>query len=124
VATVIIKTAPLQDFFTRGRQLAKLADTGEQLPQERIISFEDPAELLQLLTPARLALFLAIKDAPDSITAIAERLQRDRRAVKRDLDLLARYGLVQVESKASPGHGRKKEVSVGAEHCRLEAQLA
>jgi predicted transcriptional regulator len=121
--TVIIKTAQPEDFFTRGRHLAKLADAGERLPHERVISFEDPAELLQLLTPARLALFQAIKDAPGSITAIAERLHRNRRAVKRDLDALARYDLVMIEAKALPGHGRMKEVSIGAEHYRLEAQL-
>lgn len=52
-----IKTGTEEDFFKRGRQLAKAADRGEQLPIERIISFEDPADVMKLITAARLALF-------------------------------------------------------------------
>jgi predicted transcriptional regulator len=123
VQTVTITTAPPEDFFRRGRRLAKLADAGQPIPEQRVISFEDPAELLQLLTPARLTLIQIIKKAPGSIAAIAARLYRDRRAVKRDLDALTRYDLVTIEAKALPGHGRMKEVRLGAEHYRLEAQL-
>jgi predicted transcriptional regulator len=122
--TVVIKTAPPEDFFRRGRELAERADAGEPIPEQRVISFEDPDELLQLLTPARRALLQTIKDMPGSIAAIAARLHRDRRAVKRDLDALAKYDLITIEAKALPGHGRMKEVSLGAEHYRLEAQLA
>jgi predicted transcriptional regulator len=66
-----------------------------RLPNESAINFEDPAEVLKLLTVARLALFRAIKDQPASITAISERLHRDRSAVKRDVDELAKFGLLQ-----------------------------
>lgn len=119
-----IKTATEEDFFRHGRKLAKLADQGARLPAERIISFEDPAEVLKLLTAARLKLFRAIKDQPGSITAISERLHRDRSAVKRDVDELEKVGLVCVESKVLPGHGRMKEVRVAADRFRLEALLA
>ncbi|OFZ70175.1 MAG: transcriptional regulator [Betaproteobacteria bacterium RBG_16_58_11] len=121
---VIIKTGTEEDFFKRGRKVAKLADLGAHLTDERIISFEDPADLLRLLTTARLALFRAIKERPGSITDMAERLHRDRSAVKRDVDELEKVGLVRVEPKTLPGHGRMKEVSVAANQFRLEAQLA
>jgi predicted transcriptional regulator len=62
-----IKTGTEKDFFKRGRQLAKAADRGEQLPEERIVSFEDPAEVMRLITAARLALFRAVKEMPGSI---------------------------------------------------------
>jgi len=39
-----IKTGTEDDFFKRGRQLARAADRGEQLLDERIVSFEDPAD--------------------------------------------------------------------------------
>ena len=48
-----IKTGTEEDFFKRGRLLAKAADRGEQLPDERIISFEDPADVMKLITAAR-----------------------------------------------------------------------
>ncbi|MBZ0092949.1 MAG: MarR family transcriptional regulator [Sulfuricellaceae bacterium] len=124
MSKLIVKTGTEEDFFKRGRTLAKIADQGEPLPNEQIISFEDPADVLRLLTSARLALFRTVKERPDSITGLAERLHRDRSAVKRDVDELAKAGLVNVEQKTLPGHGRMKEVSVAAQQFRLEAQLA
>jgi predicted transcriptional regulator len=121
---LIVRTATEEEFFKRGRKLAKLADLGEPLPEERVVSFEDPAEVLKLLTAARLALFRSIKAQPGSITAISERLHRDRSAVKRDVDELAKVGMLKVEPKVLPGHGRMKEVSVTAQRFMLEAQLA
>ena len=89
---LIVKTGTEEDFFKRGRQLAKVADHGERLPDERIISFEDPADVMKLITSARLALFRSVKKKPGSITEISERLHRDRSAVKRDVDELERAG--------------------------------
>jgi len=118
-----IKTGTEENFFKRGRQLAKAADSGEQLPDERIISFEDPTDVMKLITEARLALFHAVKEMPGSITQISERLHRDRSAVKRDVDELERAGLVTVASKVLPGHGRMKEVRVTASRISLRAEV-
>ena len=121
---LIIKTGTEDDFFKRGRQLARAADRGEPIPDERIVSFEDPAELMKLITAARLALFRAVKEMPGSITQISERLHRDRSAVKRDVDELERAGLVTVADKILPGHGRMKEVRVTANRFSLQAEVA
>lgn len=118
-----IKTGTEEDFFKRGHQLAKVADRGEPLPDERIISFEDPADVMKLITEARLALFHAVKEMPGSITQISERLRRDRSAVKRDVDELERAGLVIVASKVLPGHGRMKEVRAAANRISLRAEV-
>lgn len=118
-----IQTSDERSFFTRGRQLASLADQGKALPSEQVISFEDPADLLGLLTAARLALFRVVKEQPDSITGIAARLHRDRSAVKRDVDQLAMAGLVKVEDRVLAGHGRMKYISATASRVRLEASL-
>jgi predicted transcriptional regulator len=122
--TLIIKTGDAAEFFRRGRELARLADQGRPLPHESVVSFADAADMLKLLTVARLALFRSIKDQPGSISAIALRLKRDRGAVKRDVDALAKAGLLQVEQRVLPGHGRRKEVRVSAQHFKLEAALA
>lgn len=119
-----IKTGKEEDFFKRGRQLAKAADRGEPLPDERIISFEDPAEVMKLITAARLALLRAVKEMPGSITQISERLHRDRSAVKRDIDELERAGLVTIADKVLPGHGRMKEVRATANRFSLQAEVA
>lgn len=119
-----IKTGTEDDFFKRGRKLAQSADKGEPLPDERIISFEDPADVMKLITSARLALFRTIKEMPGSITQISERLHRDRSAVKRDIDELERAGLVTVDEKTFPGHGRMKEVRATADRFSLQAEVA
>jgi predicted transcriptional regulator len=118
-----IKTGTEEEFFKRGRMLAKSADRGEQLPDERIVSFEDPADVIKLITTARLALFRAVKEMPGSITEISERLHRDRSAVKRDVDELERAGLVTVAEKVLPGHGRMKEVRAIANRFSLQAEV-
>jgi len=120
---VTLKAGNEQDFFRRGRVLARLADAGQPLPEERTVSFEDPADLLRLLTASRLEVFRSVKGEPGSITVIADRLHRDRSAVKRDVDQLAQAGLVTVETKTLPGHGLMKEIRAAAGVFRLEAMV-
>lgn len=52
------------------------------------------------------------------------RVNRDRSAVKRDLDEMARYGLVTVSDNVLPGHGRMKEVRATADRVQLKAVVA
>ena len=120
---VTLKAGNEQDFFSRGKVLARLADAGQPMPEERTVSFEDPADLLRLLTASRLEVFRSVKGEPGSITVIAGRLQRDRSAVKRDVDQLAQVGLVTVETKPLPGHGHMKEIRAAAGIFRLEATV-
>jgi len=105
-----IKVASADEFFKRGKGIAKLADQGKRIPQEHIISFEDPEDLARLITTAKLVLFREVKECPGSITDLSRRLHRDRSAVKRDVDELERFGLVEIEEMPFPGHGRRKEV--------------
>ena len=121
--SVTLKADDELGFFRRGKILARLADDGQPMPEERTVSFEDPAELLRLLTVSRLDLFRSVKEAPGSITVIAGRLHRDRSAVKRDIDQLAQAGLVTIETKVLPGHGHMKEVRAAATCFRLEAMV-
>jgi predicted transcriptional regulator len=118
-----ITTGTEADFFKRGKEIAKLADAGQPIPAQRIISIEDPEDIASLITPAKLAVFNAVKEHSDSITGIAQRLHRDRSAVKRDVDELEKFGLVTVEIKAFPGHGQKKEVRAIAKQVKVEAYL-
>lgn len=121
--TLTIKSGSEEDFFRRGQVVARLADEGKAMPEECLISFEDSDEMLRLLSAARLALLKSIKEQPGSITELPGRLHRDRSAVKRDVDALEKAGIVTVESKILPGHGRMKEVRAGTQRFRLEAVL-
>ena len=121
---LIITTGNDADFFKRGRRVAQVADQGETMPDEHVLSFEDPSDMMRLITEARLALFRAVKDEPGSITAIAERLHRDRSAVKRDVDILQAAGMVTVAEKVLPGHGRMREVRATAQRLSLQVEVA
>jgi predicted transcriptional regulator len=115
----IIKVATTDEFFKRGKVIAKFADQGKRIPRERVIAFEDPEELARLITTAKLVLFREVRECPGSITDLSQRLHRDRSAVKRDVDELKRFGLVEVEDMPFPGHGRRKEVRAVSEQVLL-----
>jgi predicted transcriptional regulator len=83
-------------------------------PMSALSALKTPPDVMKLITSARLALFRTVKEMPGSITDIAERLHRDRSAVKRDVDELERAGLVTIADKVLPGHGRMKEVRATA----------
>ena len=119
-----VRIESLDDFLGRARKLGRLADAGKPIPESFIISFEDPADMLAVLTPARLALFRIIKQKPGSIASLAQTMKRDRSAVTRDVAALGKAGLVIVTEKTHPGHGRIKEVRACAKAIKLEALVA
>jgi predicted transcriptional regulator len=99
-----ITTGTEKDFFERGKEFARKLDKGEHVEAENIISFDDPQELLELVTMARINLFKTVKKEPGCSAKIARRLHRDRSAVKRDVDRLAEAGPVFVEERVFRGH--------------------
>ena len=65
---ITIMTADENEFFARGKRLAALAEAGKSIPNESIMSCGDPADLLKMLTPARLALMCVVKAQPNAIS--------------------------------------------------------
>lgn len=119
-----VRTGTAREFFERGRKYAKDARDGQRLPESRLITFEDPVDMLRVLSPAKLQLLRAVKAHPGSIGSLASRLGRDRSAVTREVAQLQRFGLVRIAEEALPGHGRMKKVSAIAGEIRLEAVIA
>ena len=113
-----------EDFFTQGKRIARAADREELISETFSVTFEDPEDLAQLLTRARIVVFRAVKEEPASITAIATRLNRDRSAVKRDVDALRDAGLVTVETRPNAGHGTHKIVRAIAARVDLHVSIA
>lgn len=101
-----VKTESREDFFTRGKRIAKMLDRGEQMPPSRIISFEDPEDLKSFLTKTKMALLAALRKKPDSISSLASKLHRSRAAVDKDVRQLESIGIVISEYVVNPGHGR------------------
>jgi predicted transcriptional regulator len=120
---VTIKTGSSDEFFARVRGRAEKLDRGESLPAEITISFEDPMELLSILTSERVRLLRRAKGRSLPISELAEGLKRDVRAVSRDVVVLERAGLLRTRYRANPGHGRLKIVEALARGYRLTANL-
>lgn len=118
-----IRVEPTDAFFKRGRRLAALADRRKRIRATRVVAFEDIGSLLSVLTEKRVLLLKEVKLTPASISVLARRLKRDRSAVTRDVQLLERFGVVQVTEKALQGHGRQKWVTPVAHDIRLTAKL-
>jgi predicted transcriptional regulator len=123
IMKLTITTGTEKNFFERGKEVAQKLDRGDRVEPECIISFEDPQELLELVTTARINLFKTVREEPGCIAEIARRLHRDRSAVKRDIDKLAAAGLFQIEVKPISGHGKMKVITAAADTFKLMAQV-
>ena len=103
---VHVMTEKIEDFFERGKAIAKHLDRGEKIPTQRIVSFEDPEDLAKFLTQTKRALLAAIRKKPKSITSLAHELHRSRSAIDKDIQMLEDIGIVESEYISNPGHGR------------------
>jgi predicted transcriptional regulator len=121
-----MKTTVYTDGFDgwakRARSRAKAMTHGRRIPASKGITFESAAEMVRLLTPARLNLFQAVKKQTVSIKDLAASLGRDASAVRRDVAELERYGIVYSQQVVNPGHGRVRMVS-GAASISISAEL-
>ncbi len=120
---VTLRVGSTEDFFNRLQERAKKLDKGEALPPGITITFEDPEDLLDVLTSERVRLLRRVKDGSQQLSALATSLKRDVRAVSRDVLLLERAGLLRTSYQSNPGHGRKKVVESVAQEYKLVANL-
>lgn len=120
---ITIRTESTEEFFARVLARAKKLDRGEPLTPGISISFEDPLELLSVLTLERVRLLRRVKGKPQRLAALATGLKRDVRAVSRDVSLLEKAGLLRTSYVTNPGHGRLKMVEPVAQEYKLVANL-
>ena len=120
---VTITTGSVDEFFGRMRSRAATIDRGESLPVEVTITFEDPLEMLTVLTFERVRLLRKAKAGALPISELASGLNRDVRAVSRDVVRLEKAGLLRTRFRTNPGHGRCKIVEPLAREYNLTASL-
>jgi predicted transcriptional regulator len=120
---VTLRIGSTEDFFNRLLEHAKKLDKGEMLPPGITITFEDPEDLLEVLSSERVRLLRKVKGESLQISALAAGLKRDVRAVSRDVSLLEKAGLLRTSYLPNPGHGRMKIVEPVAREYKLVANL-
>jgi predicted transcriptional regulator len=120
---VLIATGTAERFFNRVRSHAAKLDSGEIILPEISITFEDPLELLNVLTAERVRLLRRARAGSQPIAELASGLKRDVRAVSRDVVRLEKAGLLRTSYRVNPGHGRYKVVEPVAREYSLTANL-
>ena len=116
-------TGTREDFLGRSRERAIKLDRGEALMPEIRMTFEDPADLLRVLSAQRVRVLKAVRIKATPISGLALALKRDRTAVKRDVSILESFGLVRTRERLNPGHGRMKVVEPLAAIYHLTARI-
>jgi predicted transcriptional regulator len=104
----------MEGWAKRARVRAKAMDEGRKVSPSRGITFESAAEMVRLLTPARINLLQTVKKRTVSIKDLAVVLGRDASAVRRDVAALERFGIVASRQVVNPGHGRVRMISAPA----------
>lgn len=110
-------------FFGRAHAHARKLDRSETLASEMTISFENPSDILQILSPQRIRVLEFARKGPKPVSTLASGLKRDTRAVSRDVELLEQFGLLRTRYEANPGHGKRRIVEPRAEKFQLIATV-
>jgi predicted transcriptional regulator len=120
---ITIGSGPVNEYFDRVRKNAEKLDRGDAIRPGITITFEDPLELLNVLTAERVRLLRKAKAGVLPISELASGLNRDLRAVSRDVVRLEKAGLLRTSYKANPGHGKYKVVEPVAQEYSLVATI-
>jgi predicted transcriptional regulator len=112
-----------EDFFKRSLERAHKLDRGEKLPAEIRLTFEDPADLMRVLSAERIRVLYTVRETPGPVSDLANILKRDRKAVSRDVKILESFGLVRIHAEPNPGHGLMKIVEALAARYQLVATI-
>lgn len=87
------------------------------------MTFEDPSDLVRVLSAERLRVLHAVRLKPAPVSELAVTLRRDRKAVRRDVSLLQSFGLVNTREELNPGHGRRRIIEPRAAKYQLIATI-
>ncbi|WP_456382097.1 HVO_A0114 family putative DNA-binding protein [Hydrogenimonas sp.] len=105
-----IKSGTLDDFFESAKETAEEVDRGRPVTRKKSI-WLDTEDFIKLLKPSRIELIKILRgEKKVYISDLMERLHKSRTSVGRDLELLRKYGLVDIETEVNPSHGQKKVV--------------
>ena len=114
----------VEGFFRRAHAHARALDAGERLADEVVIAFENPVDMMKMLTVERLRLLNSLREAGETrIADLAVRLGRDKRAVSRDVNAMRVHGLILTKYVTNAGHGRNLLVMPSAKRLELKAEI-
>jgi predicted transcriptional regulator len=120
---VTVSSGSVKAFIGRSLERARKLDRGERLPPEITMTFEDPSDLVRVLSAERVRVIRALREKPAAVSELSATLRRDRKAVKRDVTVLESFGLVNARDEINPGHGRRRIIEPLAAKYQLIATI-
>lgn len=118
-----VHTDGFEGFKERSLERARKLTRGERIQPSFGITFESPMQMFEVLTAQRLRVVEVARTKPYSVTALAKKLRRDPKSVRRDVAKLEQYGVVRTREEINPGHGRVKIVEPVADRFELRASF-
>jgi predicted transcriptional regulator len=118
-----VSSGTIDRFIERSLGRARKLDRGEKLPAEMTMTFEDPSDLIRVLSAGRVRVLRAVRAKAAPVSELAAALRMDRKAVRRDVSLLESFGLVSTRQETNPGHGLRRVVEPCAAKYRLVATI-
>ena len=107
---VNIRNGTIEDFFDSALQTAREIDRGEKVTPKHTIWMETD-DLLKILKPQRRKLLHYLKNKTKVYySALLKELNKSPSSLNRDLELLSRYGLVDILKEPNAGHGIRKVI--------------
>ena len=115
-----ITSVPWEAWKEESTEAIRQVEEDEATGHEARLNFQDPTQIQRILTPRRLELLRSVMtDTPESIRGLADRLDRNVSDVHDDVQLLAEYNIIQLESA-----GRAKRPVVPYGEIVIEVRLA
>jgi predicted transcriptional regulator len=120
---LIARTESFEQMAKRSRDRARKLARGEKIPAQKVISFESPFDIFEVLTTERIRLCVVARTKPYSVTGLATALKRDPKSVRRDVLKLEKHGVLRTRFEINPGHGRVKIVEPVSQSLELRAKF-
>jgi len=103
-----IKNGNIEDFFDSAMQTAKEIDTGKKVTPKHAIWMETN-DLLNILKPQRTELIQYLRNKTKVYYSdILKALKKSPSSLNKDLDLLLKYQLIDIQKEPNAGHGIRK----------------
>jgi len=107
---VNIQNGTIDDFFDSAMQTAREIDDNKKVTPKHTIWMETN-DLLNILKPQRTKLIQYLKNRTKVYySVLLKELKKSPSSLNKDLELLSKYQLINIEKEPNAGHGIKKVI--------------
>ncbi len=121
--TVLVRTDSVDSFFARARNAAQKADSGDSFSEKMTITFEDPQQMVMVMSVSRRRIMTEVMKKPQTIRDLVHNLNRNRSTIVRDVRFLEEKGLLICQKLSTECNSREQTIRPVAPRIELVAML-